>query len=318
MDVSIIIVNWNTRDLLRNCLRSIRESAGPLRVQVIVVDNNSADGSREMVTSEFPEMMLINSGANLGFARANNIGIKHAVAPLILYLNPDTEIRGDALVRMVAFMRENSAYGGLGCRIRNLDGTVQPLGLQWFPNPLTELFSFFFVSDRTLKTLAGILPTHDAHESGDIKKLFGACLLVRKDAIDKLGAFDDLYFMYCEDVDLCYKLTRAGWKLRYMADVEILHLGGAASASAPSLFSVLMMCESFSKFMRKHHGAIGSGAYRAVTFVGALARLAALSLIGLMRRIVSVGRQGTSVGPFRKYQAILKWSLGMARATVKQ
>jgi N-acetylglucosaminyl-diphospho-decaprenol L-rhamnosyltransferase len=316
MDLSIIIVNWNTRDLLCNCLRSIESHSGPAEVQVIVVDNHSSDCSREMVAREFPRVTLINSGGNVGFAKANNIGLLHAKAPLILFLNPDTEIRGDGLERMIRVLRADRSIGALGCKIRNLSGTLQPLGLQWFPSPLTELVKFIVVSDQTSGRLARILPVHDAEKSGHVVKLFGACLLVRKSVLDQVGSFDERFFMYCEDVDLCHRITSAGWRLFYLAEAEILHLGASASSKVSSSFSVLMMCESFSKFMRKHHGQLGGAAYRVVALLGSSVRLLAL---GALRAVAFARRRGDHSGlsaSFRKYLMISKWCLGLQKAVV--
>jgi GT2 family glycosyltransferase len=317
MDLSIIIVNWNTRDLLRNCLRSIKASSGAAGFETIVVDNNSSDGSREMVASEFPQVKLLNSGANLGFAKANNIGLQHATAPLVLYLNPDTEVRRETLSQMMKFMHENKGIGALGCKIRNLSGTLQQLGLQWFPTPLTELVKFLVVSESTHKRCPGLLPFHDAERSGEVIKLFGACLLVRRAVLDQVGAFDERFFMYCEDVDLCYRISRAGWRLYYLAEAEILHLGGASGASAPSSFSVLMMCESFSKYMDKQYGFGGAFAYRIAALIGAQARLCALLIIRLAGYARLRLRDSALEASFRKYLAVTKWSLGIQKALVR-
>lgn len=315
-DLSIIIVNWNTRELLAGCLRSIADCHAGLAVQTIVVDNQSADGSREMVSSQFPGVLLLNSGGNVGFARANNLALPRVQSPLVLFLNPDTEIRGDALRRMVEFTRAHPEVGGLGCKIRDAAGQVQPLGLQWFPSPATELVRHFAVSDWTYRHRPKLFPYHDPEQSGYVKKLFGACLLVRKSVLDQVGSFDERFFMYCEDVDLCQRILDGGWRLYYLSDAEILHLGAGASASAPGSFSVLMMCESFSKLMRKHHGHLGGVAYRCVTFVGSQARLLVLLLQKAgccLRRRASDRVDGT----LRKYLTITRWTLGLQKPVIR-
>ncbi len=316
MDLSIIIVNWNTCTLLRNCLRSIQQGGRGLTVQTIVVDNNSSDGSREMVTREFPQVTLLNSGANLGFARANNLALPLVQSPLVLFLNPDTEILADALQRMVQFMHGRPDVGALGCKIRNVSGTIQRLGLQWFPTPWTEFLKFIAVSEQTLSRLPRFFPSHDPEASGEVHKLFGACLLTRRAVLEKVGGFDERFFMYCEDVDFCYRVAAAGWKLFYLSDAEILHLGGGASSAAPGTFSVLMTCESFSQFMRKHHGKIGSAAYRLAAFAGAQFRLMALGVMSATR-FASKTAQNHSLRPsIRKYLTITRWALGLARPVI--
>lgn len=289
-DLSIIIVNWNTRDLLENCLRSIENSRGDHSIQTIVVDNNSADGSREMVENLFPQMLLINSGGNVGFARANNAALPRATSPLVLFLNPDTEVSRAGLDKMISFMKADPSVGALGCKIRNSCGSVQQLGIQRFPSPVGELMKMLCLSERTQPRLGRLFPYHDPEKSGEVKKLFGACLLVRRAVLDKVGSFDERFFMYCEDVDLCQRILKAGWRLYYLSEVEILHLGGSASSNATSYFSVLMMCESLSQLMDKYYGKLGSVSYRIATLLGAQARLMvwfALRIsrtVGLLRR----------------------------------
>ncbi|MGA2863542.1 MAG: glycosyltransferase family 2 protein [Verrucomicrobiota bacterium] len=317
MDLSVIIVNWNTKDFLHNCLRSIETGSPQGAVETIVVDNRSSDGSAEMVARSFPRATLINSGGNLGFARANNLGLLHAKSPLVLFLNPDTEIKGQALGNMVEFMKANPSVGGLGCKIRDVSGSIQQLGLQWFPSPLTESVKFLAVSRRKYDRLPSVFPCHNPEESGEVRKLFGACLMVRRAVLDQVGPFDERFFMYCEDVDLCHRITHAGWKLFYLAEAEILHAGGGASDKAPGAFSALMMCESFSKFMRKHYGKLGSAAYRAVAFVGAQTRLALLLGWEFANCVRSRSPGTDSVGSRRKYVTITKWCLGLQKPLVR-
>ena len=145
MKLSIIIVNWNTKDLLKDCLLSIYETKERLKIQIIVVDNLSSDGSREMVRTSFPEVKLINSGANIGFAKANNLAIPYVKSSLILFLNPDTVVKHNTLQTLIDFNIKNPSVGAIGCRAVNLDGKVQELGLQWFPSPFTELFNLFII-----------------------------------------------------------------------------------------------------------------------------------------------------------------------------
>ena len=317
MDLSIIIVSWNTRELLRNCLRSIELCSSSLQVQTIVVDNNSADGTREMVSRLFPWVFLLNSGGNLGFARANNLGLPHACAPLVLYLNPDTEVRGESLLQMVEYMRRESSIGALGCKIRNLDGSVQPLGLQWFPSPITEFLKLLVVSDHTVRRLAGVFPWHDPAASGEVKKLYGACLMVRRSVLDQVGTFDERFFMYCEDVDFCHRISRAGWRIYYLASAEIMHLGGASSASAPGSFPVLMMCESFSKLMSKYYGWLGAVGYRFAALLGSQVRLVLLCCIRLLQVLGWHAFASDITGPTRKYWAVTRWSLGLDKPVAR-
>ena len=316
MDLSIIIVNWNTRELLEKCLGSVAARQGRLAVQTIVVDNNSADGSREMVARQFPEVRLINSGGNIGFGRGCNLGVQQAAAPLVLFLNPDTEIRGDALEKMAGFMEANPSVGALNCKIREPSGSAFGPGLQWFPSPFTELARLFLVSRETQGRLSGLLPYHDPEVSGFVKKLFGGCLLVRESVLARVGTFDERFFMYCEDVDLSRRITAAGWKLYYLSEAEIIHLGGGASSRAPGRFSVLMMCESFSKLMRKYHGRAGSLGYRAVAFLGAQFRLAVLLAMRALMPLASAEDKAEIASSLRKYFTIIQWSVGLQKPVI--
>jgi GT2 family glycosyltransferase len=317
MDLSIIIVNWNTRDLLRDCLRSIEAKPSRLAIQTIVVDNNSADDSREMVAREHPGVELMNSGGNLGFARANNLALPRVRSPLVLFLNPDTLVTAEALERMVACLESDPAIGAVGCRIVDAEGRVQQLGLQWFPSPFTELLKYLAVSERTYRRLPGF-PWHDPDVSGPVRKLFGACLLVRQSVLQQVGSFDELFFMYCEDVDLCHRIARAGWKLYYLSEAEIVHVGAASSSKAPGAFSVLMGCESFSKFMRKHHGILGGAAYRCVALLGAHARLVLLLFLRALAACRPQRRPRLDLpGATRKYWTVIRWALGLQKPVIR-
>lgn len=316
MELSIVIVSWNTREALRSCLRSIEQRKGGLKVQTIVVDNDSRDGTGEMVAAMFPSVTLIRSGGNLGFARGCNLGLRRAESPLVLFLNPDTEVTGDALADMVGFIEEHQDVAALNCLFREPGGDAFGPGLQWFPSPLTELAILLLVSKGTAGRLARILPYHPPELSGYVRKLYGGCLLVRRAVLEQVGPFDERFFMYCEDVDLSRRMLQAGWKLYYLAEAEIRHLGGGASSGAPSDFSVLMMCESFSKLMRKYYGVTGSAGYRVVALGGSLFRLTILGglrLASLLRRDKAADQRLSSL---RKYAATVQWALGWRRAFI--
>jgi len=318
MDLTIVIVNWNTRELLRNCLRSVQEHQGELTVQVIVVDNKSADGSAEMVSRDFSAVELIQSGGNIGFARANNLALPRVRSEFVLFLNPDTEVRPQALPRMIEFMRANPGVGALGCKIRDASGEHQELGFQRFPSPYTELLRLLFFSSRTRRHMSGMLPYHNPQVSGYVKKLFGACLLVPKKVLEKVGSFDERFFMYCEDVDLCHRIEAGGWRLYYLSEVEILHLGASASAKAPGAFAVLMTCQSFSQLMRKYYGPLGVLAYRLVSLLGSLPRLVLLLSCQVAARCGLLSARSDLTGGVRKYRTIAGWSLGLMRPLVRQ
>lgn len=318
MILSIIIVNWNTREMLQDCLASLKEHTDNNNVKVIVVDNASKDGSSEMVKSQFPQVHLINSGGNIGFGKANNLAKPYADTQFILFLNPDTVILDNSIAKMVNYMKANQDVGALGCKMRFPDGVIQPLGLQWFPSPFTELISMLFISQKTHKVLKPFLPYIDPKKNSIVSKLYGGCLMVRKSVLEKVGWFDERFFMYGEDVDLCRRTIDAGWKLFYLSDAEIIHLCGGASGEAPSNFSVLMKCESISKLMRKYHGNTGALLYRLVIFIGSIFRLLALSILKIVSSLSKTSHDVNHQNTYRKYIAMIKWCLNLQKPEIKE
>jgi GT2 family glycosyltransferase len=317
-ELTVVTVNWNGGDTLRECLETLRESAQTYPCKVLVMDNDSKDGSRQMAEKNFPEFETINTGANLGFGKANNLARNRITTPYVLILNPDTRVRPDSLKGMVEFLKGHSEVGLLGCMMRHPDGTIQPLGLQWFPTPVTifvELVCLFSGSDSRLKRL---FPYGDATKSGYVSKIYGGCFMARKDVIDKVGWFDDRYFMYVEDVDLCRTVLRHGWKVYYLADVDIVHEGGAISAKARSSFPILMFCESMGKYMAKYYGITGHLAFRLAVLSGSSLRMLVLSLLFLIKAIVPKSSSSRASGSAYKQYLMILWSLGLRRAFVPQ
>jgi len=316
-DIVIIIVNWNTKEMLKDCLYSIMQTKGNLRLQIIVVDNASSDGSSEMVQNLFPEVQLINSGGNIGFARANNLAIAHSDAPFILFLNPDTLVSENSINSMVDFLRSNPSIGALGCKMKDDKGRVQPLGLQWFPSPLTELFNILFVSAKTIEKIKKYLPYKDPDQSGYVSKLYGGCLVVRRDVLEQVGYFDERFFMYGEDVDLCKRIINGGWKLYYLSEAEVIHLVGGASRKTSDQFSTLMKCESISKLMQKYYGDKGKIFYRIVVFGGSIVRLSTLLILKSVSYFSFIGRNIKYEKSYSKYIAMIKWSLDLQKPIIK-
>lgn len=317
-DLSAIIVNWNTREMLGNCLSSLEEHTDSSQVRVIVVDNSSKDGSPAMVKNKFPRVHLINSDSNIGFGRANNLAVPYADTQFVLFLNPDTIVFKDSIAKMVDYMKANQDVGALGCKMKFPDGVVQPLGLQWFPSPFTELISMLFIARKTQKVLKAYLPYIDPNVNSVVSKLYGGCLMVRKSVLDQVGWFDERFFMYGEDVDLCRRITDAGWKLFYLSDAEIIHLCGGASGEAPSNFSVLMKCESISKLMMKYHGNTGALLYRLVIFVGSIFRLLALSILKIVSSLSKTSHDVDHQNTYRKYIAMIKWCVNLQKPEIKE
>ena len=316
MDVTIIIVNWNGGGLLRDCLASIAVARQHLRIQVIVVDNASRDGSREMAEREFPQFEIFNSGGNLGFGKANNLARPRVQSDLVLFLNPDTVLLENSLVPMVEFMRQHSEVGGLGCRMLYPNGEIQEQGLQYVPTPWTEFLSLLLLSTGTRRRFRKLLPWLDPNQSAYATKLYGGCLLCRKAVLDHVGWFDERYFMYAEDVDLCLGILKSGWRLYYLSTADIIHVAGGASRQASSGFPILMKSDSIRKFMSKHYGASGAWLYQIGILVGSSIRFLGLILLLFLSRISRIGAGTDFPGVFFKYRTLMLWALGLKKPVI--
>jgi GT2 family glycosyltransferase len=225
-DCSIIIVNWNVRDLLRRCLASLPGAAGPdVRYEVIVVDNASHDGSVAMVQAEFPAVRLLANPTNRGFSGGNNDGIRLAQGRTLLLLNPDTEMQPGSLAALLATLDAAPQVGMVGPRLLNPDGSVQPsrrrfptLATAWLEStplqphlPNHPLLRRYYVADQ---------PDDQAQ---DVDWITGACMLVRRDVIRQVGGFDEGYFMYSEELDVCRRIKAAGWRIVYQPAAVVVH-----------------------------------------------------------------------------------------------
>ena len=277
--LTIVIVNWNGGEKLLRCLSSIRASRTTFPVKVIVVDNDSRDGSRELAAAEFREFLVLNTGANLGFGRGNNFARPYVDTPLVLFLNPDTELFPDTLEKAVHSLLSRPRVGMLGCQMRYPHGTVQELGLQWFPTPGRVFLELLMPGLLRWGPLSRWVLRQDPICSGPVQKLYGGFLLVRKSVMDTAGWFDDRYFMYAEDVDLSRTIQALGWGLYYDAGCAIIHACGASSEKAPSGFSVLMKHRSVNQLIEKYHGAWAARRHRWAVALAASLRLAGLWLV---------------------------------------
>lgn len=315
ISLAIIIVNYNTKDLLRKCLSSIRSNSSGLALKTIVVDNHSKDNSLEMIRSEFPEVLAIDSGSNVGYGRANNIGISSIESPLYLFLNPDTVVLDNALERMVNAINSDQIKGALSCQFVHEDGRIHSLGLQWFPSLFSEALSWFLLTDSTIRLLRGYLPYQDPNVSGYVKKLYGTALLIKREVLNEIGTFDERFFMYGEDVDLSMRIAEGGWKLYYLSEARIIHYVGAASGGQ-SKFSVLMMRQSISELMHKYYGFRGFVCYRFIVFLGSSYRIVVLMFNAFAKKVLCRQQDSASTQSLNKYWWTVKWALGIERIEI--
>lgn len=237
LDVTVSIVNWNTCGELRECLQGLLAQDGSVSYEVIVVDNASPDGSAEMVRAEFAgKVKLIENNTNRGFGAAQNQAISASSGRYVLLVNPDCRVcQMDLLRRMVAYMDANPGIGALGPRILNPDGTLQ-FSARRFPPMFAGIFRHtllgrLFPRNRFVRSYLMADSPHDSVM--DVDWLSGSALMLRREMLDEIGTFDERFYMYCEDVDLCKRAHDAGWRVVYYPEVEIIHRIGAASDKNP-------------------------------------------------------------------------------------
>ena len=267
LDLSIIIVNYNTRDLLRNCLVSVYQSQGNLNFKVVVVDNASPDGSAEMVAAEFPQAELIASTVNGGFPYANNLGLRRAgfgdngsrqphTPRYVLLLNPDTVLPPTALADMVNFMDTRPSVGAAGPKLVLLDGSLDLACRRSFPTPEVSFYRMLGLSKifpRSRRFGRYNMTFADPDELLEVDALVGAFMLVRGEAIAQAGLLDESYFMYAEDLDWAYRIRAKGWSIYYNPAVTVTHVKRAASRSSPR--AQVEFYRAMDIFYRKYYAA---------------------------------------------------------------
>lgn len=284
MELSIIIVNFNTSDLTRRCLNKVYKSLSFGKIEksseVIVIDNASDDGSISMIQKHFPKVILIKNNKNLGFSKANNQGIKKTTGAYILLLNSDTQLKTDTLAKLLETVKGDNTIGVVGGKLENIDGTTQP-SVGYFPNLSKVFFWMFFIDDIPL--LSKILkPYHLEDKSFYGKKHFidwvsGACFLLRREVVGKVGLLDENIFMYGEEMEWCYRIKKAGFKVMYTPQAQIKHYKGASSKSEGGIieeFGAILY------FYNKHKPAWQIPILRFVLRSGALLRLVIFGIIG--------------------------------------
>ena len=229
MDVSVIIVSYNTRELLKDCLRSVFDNTENLVYEVIVVDNNSKDGSVQMVEERFPQVLLLSNKENLGFSCANNKAYWHSKGEYLLFLNSDTLIVDAAIEKMHVYLKTHPEVGIIGPK--TLNHLHQPI--RSFQRLLD--IKKLFLGSKYLKRILDVerhrmnYPTYDFSSIQDVEWVSGACLAVRRDVFEKAGLWDENYFLYYEDMDLCYQVSKAGYRVVYYPEAEITHLLGQST-----------------------------------------------------------------------------------------
>jgi GT2 family glycosyltransferase len=253
MDVSIIIVAWNVRELLHNCLKSVYEQTRGIKFEVIYVDNASKDGSVEMVRKEFPKVKILQNNKNEGFIKANNQGIKIANGKYILLLNSDTLILNNAIAKTVKFADEHHESALVGCKVLSADRTLRRTCFM-YPSILNMFLSATYVSKifPQNKFFARERMTWwDFNDTREVETVSGCFSLVRRKAIEQVGLMDEIYFVYGDDPDWCYRFRKNGWKVLFTPDAEIIHYGGQNTKCMSEQF-LLQLYGSKLIFIKQH------------------------------------------------------------------
>jgi len=260
MKLSIIIVNYKTKGLLKQCLRGILAAHLPFDHEIIVVDNNSGDGSVEMVRETFPTVKLIASARNVGCGAGNNLGVKRAQGEYLLIMNSDVALFDHAVKKLLDYLDEHSRVGIAVPRLINPDGTTQ-LSTFLFPRFLVPLFrrtplGKFPPAKRILRRY--LMSEWDHHETRPVGWALGACLLIRASAMRDVGGFDERYFVYVEDTDLCRRMWAVGWEVHFVHAAEMVHYHKRESAESPGLGAIFayptrVHIRSWLTYFRKYH-----------------------------------------------------------------
>lgn len=302
-DLSIIIVNWNSTAYLTRCVETIYSHTHEISFEIIVVDNASPDGDVEMVKTRFPDIILIQSSVNLGFARANNLASQVSGSKYVVFLNPDTLLANSAfdfLLRQVASL---PSVGAVGCTLLNKDRSVQTSAIQTFPTILNQLLDVDVLRNRfPACRLWNSAPLYAC--SADpipVEVISGACIMIERGVFAQIGQFSEEYFMYAEDLDLCRKAVQAGLTNYYIPQGQIIHYGGASSVPRRA---VVMKWKSILLYVAKHRGYSYQLAFRIAMAGCALARLAVVSL--WVAALIGTNRRDIANGAFLKWWLVLK------------
>jgi GT2 family glycosyltransferase len=302
VDVSVVIVSWNVRELLKGCIQSILCARGP-SVEIIVIDNASIDRSAEMVQAEFPQVDLVASEMNLGFSRANNVGLARAGGRYVLFLNPDTLLREDALDRMVGYLDDHPEFDMVGPRLVSPDGTVQPECRP--PSVQLTLFHALYLHRvpfvNRLNNRQG--DADSLNDTREVEAVSGAAMLARRRVIDELHGFDDSFLYTCEDIDLCLRLRARGSRILYLGDAEVVHFSGQSSAQA-SVRAGTMSVLSTGQYFERAHGGLQALAFRLIV---QFLQMPLMIAVGVVKAVLRRGRPNELRDRLRFATAIWRW-----------
>jgi GT2 family glycosyltransferase len=313
--LSILCVNWNSLCYLRACIGSIYQNAPHIPFEIVVVDNASPEGGIDTLQELYPDIRLIKSDRNLGFAGANNLGFRYCSGDYVLLLNPDTEIIGGALDLMLDQLRNTPDAGIVGCKLLNSDMTVSTTSIQKFPTIINQILTAEWLRlrfpDLSLWSIGPLFrPVQSAIQ---VDVIPGACMMLKRVVFEQVGLLSEDYFMYAEDIDLNYKVRKVGLASYYVGAAEVVHHGGKSSTQQPaSQWSTIMVHRAMVRYFRKSRGAAYSVAYRIAIGCAACFRLLILAAM-----FVLGGRKNFRCAA-SKWSHVLRWSLGFHSLHVSQ
>ncbi len=291
-DLSICIVSYHARDLLRDCLRSIYGTVDSLSFEIIVVDNYSGDGAPEMLRDEFPDVRLLTNDENTGFTRPYNQAMRLTQGRYVVIINPDTLVLPNAIAELAGFLDSHPGVGIVGPKVLNRDGTLQKQCRRSEARPWDAICYFsglsrLFPHD---KRFAGYLMTYlSEDQTHEAEAISGSCMLIRRQVIDQIGYLDENFFAYQEDTDYCRRARLAGWKIFYDPSAQIIHYGGEGGSKVQPFRSIIEWHRSYYLYYRKHFARDYWFAFNAIYYVGMLIKLGLSLFANLFRKKKVVG-----------------------------
>jgi GT2 family glycosyltransferase len=317
MELSIIYVNWNSLDYLRESITSVYDHTHRVVFEIIVVDNASPERGVDSLRETFPELRIVQSRENLGFAGANNLGFRHSVGEHVLFLNPDTRLISSSIDLLVGYLEALPDAGIVGCKLLNSDLSVQLSSIQTYPTILNQVIDAEYLRLRwpqcPLWKIGPLFSENVTLIKVDV--IPGACMLLRRALFEQVGRFSEHYFMYAEDLDLNYRVKAAGFTNYYVGETAIIHHGGRSSARQKvGQWATIMKHRAMLQLFRKTRGSVYAFGYRLAMGVVAVIRLVLLAV--LMPLGEFVWDQESLRFSLEKWKTVLKWSVGQQDISV--
>jgi len=318
MELSIIYVNWNSLDFLRESIASVYEFTRGCKFEVVVVDNASPEGGIDSIREAFPNVVVVKSERNLGFAGANNLGFLNSTGEYILLLNPDTKLFEPSIDTMMDQIRSLPDAGIVGCKLLNTDLSVQLSSIQKFPNILNQVIDAEYLRTRWPHSpLWGIAPLFEKDIALiPVEVIPGACMLLRRKVFEQAGRYTEDYFMYAEDIDLNHKIAKLGYTNYYVGSTSIIHHAGRSSSKQRiSHWATIMKYKAMVLYFRKTRGSVYEWLYRAAIATVATIRIFLLAVMMPFGNILW-DKESLSFS-FHKWKAVLKWAFGYQDLSVE-